>query len=249
MRKSKFVLIGPALVFLLWFVVTEWGLVNPLFLSRPDETATKLLTLFSSGEIWPDIGMTLYRVSLGFLIAAFLGIPTGLLFGISARLYSSFEVVIDFFRSLPSTALFPLFLLVFGIGDIAKIAIVVFVSFWIVLISTVSGVLHGSKIRQKVARIFGANSWQILTNVTIMEALPYIATGLRISISISFIVVIVTEMFIGTNIGLGRRIYDSYLTYRVSELYGTLLLTGLLGYILNKLFVKGEKRIIHWTGK
>jgi NitT/TauT family transport system permease protein len=82
-----------------------------------------------------------------------------------------------------------------------------------------------------------------------MEALPQIATGLRVAISISFIVVVVTEMFIGTNVGLGQRIYDSYLTYRIPELYATLVVIGFLGYIVNKALILAEHKAIHWTGK
>ncbi|MEK7582229.1 MAG: ABC transporter permease, partial [Patescibacteria group bacterium] len=249
MKNTRYILIGPFAVLLIWFAITASGLVGPLFLPRLDTTIGKFLSLIGQGLILPDIGMTLYRVFFGFVLATLLGVPLGLLFGLSARLYASFELVIEFFRSLPSTALFPLFLLVFGIGDTAKIAVVVFVSFWIILISTASGVLHSSKTRYRVAQSYGANQWQILTNVTFMEALPQIATGLRVAVSISFIVVVVTEMFIGTNIGLGQRIYDSYLTYRVPELYATLVIVGLLGYVVNKGLILLERKTIHWTGR
>mgnify|MGYP001563427859 CR=1 len=249
MKNTRYILIGPFAILLIWFVVTTSGLVNPLFLPKPDITFGKFISLFGQGIILPDIAMTLYRVFFGFLLAVLLGVPLGLLFGLSARFYASFELIIEFFRSLPSTALFPLFLLVFGIGDAAKIAIVVFVSFWIILISTASGVLHSSKTRHKVAQSFGANQWQMLTNITFMEALPQIVMGLRVAVSISFIVVVVTEMFIGTNVGLGQRIYDSYLTYRVPELYATLIIIGLLGYIVNKGLIFLERKTLHWTGR
>lgn len=249
MAANRFVIVGPIILILFWWGVTANGLVSPLFLPQPPETAEKILELFRSQAIEADIWATFYRMIFGFVVAALLGVPVGLILGASSRVYTAFEVVIDFFRSLPSTALFPLFLLVFGIGDEAKIAIVVFVSFWIILISTANGVIHSSQTRRKVMKILGGNKWQILTKVTIMEALPQIATGLRVALSISFIVVVVTEMFIGTNVGLGRRIYDSYLTYRIPELYAILVITGLLGYSLNKLFVLAERKLIHWTGK
>lgn len=249
MARDKYLLVGPALLLVIWFLATTSGIISPLFLPQPGHTATKLLALFSTGVIWIDIGMTLFRILWGFALAALLGIPAGLLLGASDRLQSSFEVVIDFFRSLPSTALFPLFLLIFGIGETAKIAIAAFVCFWIILVSTINGVAHSSQTRKKIAKIFGANPRQTLLAVTLPEALPQIATGLRVALSISFIVVVVAEMFIGTNLGLGHRIYDAYLTYRVAELYATLVITGLLGYLLNKIFVLEERHFIHWTGK
>ncbi len=202
-----------------------------------------------SGEIWPDIAATLCRTLLGFTLAASLAIPLGLLLGLSVRVYRALEVVVDFFRSLPSTALFPLFLLFFGIGNLAKVAVAVFVCFWIILVSAADGVIHASKTRYRVAKILGARGWQIALRVTLWEALPHIATGLRVAFPIALIVILVTEMFIGTQGGLGQRIYDAYLTYRVAELYATLIIVGLLGYTLNKLFMLLERKFIHWTGR
>lgn len=246
---NRYALIGPAILLLVWYLATESGFVNPLFLPKVGNTLMKMAFLLKGKEIWLDMGLTLYRVISGLLIASIIGIPLGILLGMFSRLYAAFEVVIDFFRSLPSTALFPLFLLIFGIGDTAKIAISTFVCLWIILINTASGVIHSSKIRSRVIKTFGANIWQTISNVTILEALPQIAVGLRVALSISFIVVIITEMFIGTTIGLGRRIYDSYLTYKVNEMYATLIIAGMLAYFLNKFFVSIETKYIHWTGK
>lgn len=246
---KKYLLLGPIIVLFLWGVISVFKLANPLFLPSFFDVVGSLFNLLRSKTIFSDLWVTFYRTLAGFFIAGILGIPLGLLVGCYVRLYKSFEVVIDFFRSLPGTALFPLFLLIFGIGDGSKIATAVFVSLWIILINSAYGVLHSPKLRQKVALTFGASRLQIFRDVVVMDALPQIFVGLRTALSISLVVVVVSEMFIGSKFGLGQKIFDYYLTYETPKLYAILIMTGLLGYFLNKIFVVFEKRAVHWAGR
>ena len=95
----------------------------------------------------------------------------------------------------------------------------------------------------------GANPWQIFKDVLLMESLPQTFIGLRSGISISLVIVIVAEMFIGTEQGLGKRIIDAQQILNVKDMYASILVTGILGYFLNMLFLLVEKRFIHWSGK
>jgi NitT/TauT family transport system permease protein len=205
--------------------------------------------LLTREEIHIDILTTLYRVFCGFSLAIISSIPLGLIIGKSLRLKLSLEVLIDFFRSIPSITLYPLFLLAFGLGNISKIAVSSFVCFWVILISTINGVTHSSKTRQQVALSLGCNSRCLIFDVILMDALPQIASGLRVAVSISLTAVIAAEMLMGSNHGLGQRIYDYYLTYRIPNLYAALIITGILGYVFNKTLALLEKKLIHWTGK
>jgi NitT/TauT family transport system permease protein len=250
MRKVvKLSVLGPILVLVIWWTVTELKLVNPILLPRLDDTLARFFALIISAKVFPDLWATVYRTVLGFGIASVFGIISGLVIGKYAKIYKTFEIVIDFFRSLPATAMFPLFLLIFGIGSASKIAIAIFISFWIVLLNSAYGVIHSSKTRTKVAKSLGATDWQIFRDITVMEALPQIVVGLRTAISLSLIVVVVSEMFIGSTSGIGQKIYDSYLTYETTNLYAWLLIVGLVGYILNNFFVFFEKRTLHWVGR
>lgn len=246
---SKYVFLGPILVICIWVLVSVFKLASPLFLPSFFETINTLLVLLQQGNVFLDIWATVYRTLTGFFVAGVLGVPLGLLMGNYLKLYKTFEVVIDFFRSLPGTALFPLFLLIFGIGDGSKIATAVFVSLWIILINSAYGVLYSSKLRQKVGFTLGANRFQIFRDIVVMDALPQVFVGLRTALSISLVVVVVSEMFIGSKFGLGQKIFDAYLTYETTKLYAILLITGLLGYALNKIFVAFEKKMVHWAGK
>lgn len=248
-KVIKLSIVGPIIILAIWWIVTELNFVNPILLPRLDDTLGKFFSLLISAKAFPDIWSTVYRTVLGFGIASFFGIIAGLIVGKYARIYKTFEIVIDFFRSLPATAMFPLFLLIFGIGSASKIAIAVFISFWVVLLNSAYGVIHSSKTRTKVAKSLGATDWQTFKDITVMEALPQIVVGLKTAISLSLIVVVVSEMFIGSNSGLGQKIYDSYLTYETINLYAWLLIVGIVGYILNKFFVLFEKRTLHWVGR
>jgi len=241
--------LGPIIVLATWWLITELKLVNPILLPRLDDTLSRFFNLLISAKAMPDLCATVYRTILGFIIASFFGTIAGLIIGKYAKIYKTFEAVIDFFRSLPATAMFPLFLLIFGIGNASKIAIAIFISFWIVLLNSAYGVLYSSKIRTKVAKTLGATDWKIFRDITVMEALPQIFVGLRTAISLSLIVIVVSEMFIGSSSGIGQKIYDSYLTYETVDLYAWLLIVGLIGYILNRFFVILEKKTLHWVGR
>lgn len=241
--------IGPLIILIVWFIISGIGIVSKTLLPEVFETFEKIYELIGTGQIFSNLGPTIARTLVGFMIAVIIGVPAGVYLGARPKIYKMFEVVIEFFRSLPGTAMFPLFLLAFGIGDGSKIAISWFISFWVILVNSAYGSLYGSKIRLRVGESLKINNWQMFSRIIFMDALPQIFIGLRIGLSLSLIAVVVSEMFIGSNTGLGQKIYDSYLTYEISYLYAWLIITGFTGYVLNKIFTRLEKRIVHWVGK
>lgn len=246
---KKYYIIGPLCLFLIWAIIAKLNLVDKFFLPDPLTTIKKLYELMKMGTIFSDIISTLGRVFLAFIIALVFGLPLGLVLGRNEKVYRSFEFIIDFFRSTPATALFPLFLLIFGITDKSKIAVAAFASMLIIIFNTAYGVMHVKKSRLLAAQIMGATSSQIFRWILFWESLPQTFIGLRSAISLSLVIIIVTEMFIGTTIGLGRRIIDSQMTYEISTMYAVILLTGLIGYLLNLIFLLVEKKFLHWSGK
>lgn len=249
MKTKKYILIGPIILLAVWALVAQLRLIDTFFLPGPLTTINKLVQLLFSGAIIGDLFSTLERVVLSFFIALIIGLPLGLLLGRSERVYRSFEFIIDFFRSTPATALFPLFLLVFGITDKSKIAVAAFAAMLIIIFNTAYGVMHTKKSRILAAQIMGATKTQIFRWVLFWESLPQTFIGLRNAVSLSLVIIVVTEMFIGTTSGLGRRIIDSQITYEIPTMYATILLAGILGYLLNVIFIAVEKRFLHWSGK
>jgi len=249
MMSKKYIIISPILLILLWAIVSQLQLVDKFFLPDPLTTLTQLIELIKSGIIIDDVFSTLGRVAISFAIAVVIGLPLGLWLGSSEKIYRSFEFVIDFFRSTPATALFPLFLLVFGITDKSKIAVTAFAAILIIIFNTAHGVMNARKSRVLAAKIMGATKTQIFRWILFWESLPQTFIGLRSAISLSLVVIVVTEMFIGTPSGLGRRIIDSQITYEIPTMYAVIILTGIIGYLLNLIFILVEKRFLHWNGK
>jgi NitT/TauT family transport system permease protein len=189
------------------------------------------------------------RTFQAFLIAAVLGVPLGVGLGSSEPVYRSFEFLIDFFRSTPASALIPMFILFFGIGEFNKVAIASFSALLVILFNSAYGVMNAKKSRILAAKVMGANRFNIFKDVLFWESLPQSFIGLRSGISIALVIVIVAEMFIGTEQGLGKRIIDAQQVLNVKDMYASILITGILGYALNVLFLLIEKRFIHWSGK
>lgn len=241
--------VGPLGVLLLWGLVAYAGLISPLFLPPPQSVARQLWVDIMTGRILPHVAFTVFRVSAGCGIGILLGVSLGLALGYWRKSYECTEVVIDFFRSIPIACLFPLFLVIFGIGDKAKIGTAAWASTFVVLLNTVYGVRGANATRVMVAESLHATKLQIFLKVLLPEALPNIVVGIRTAVSLGLIVVLVTEMFMGTEKGLGRDIYDASLVYRTPQLYSGILVTGVLGYLLNKGFVILEAKVIHWPRK
>lgn len=247
MKRAIF-FIGPMAAFMTWWFIGAIRLIDPLYFPSLPELISAfphVLAKNNSAHLWT----TAYRTLISFVLAGSSAIPLGIFMGSNNKIYNALEFLIDFFRSLPAPALFPLFLLFFGIGDGAKIAAAFFVAFWVILINAIYGVWSSSKLRVQVAKVFRATRLQIFREITIPEALPQIFVGLRVALSLALILVVVTEMFIGTSSGLGLQIFNSYASYQIPELYAYILVVGFLGYALNKGFLVLEKKIIHWGGK
>lgn len=241
--------IGPAVILLLWFAVYHFELANRALLPDVLSTLKHLVRMVFTGNILADYGETLGRMSLGYAIAALVGIPLGVCLGSWKRGYASFEVVLEFFRSLPVTTLYPLFVLFFGIGHQSKIAMVVAACVFVIILNSAYGVLHAKQTRLQVAQVFGANRWQVFREILLFESLPQTIIGLRVAMSYALIVEIVCEMFMGAQRGIGQRVFEAYNTYDIVELYAIIILVGLTGYGINKLFVAIERPFTHWVGK
>jgi sulfonate transport system permease protein len=241
--------IGPVFLFIVWDLVVRFGFIKPILLPPPGATLLTLVTGLAGGPLLLDFGVTVLRTLEAFLIAAVLGVPLGVLLGSNEKAYRSVEFLIDFFRSTPSSALIPLFLLIFGVSDINKVAIAAFGAFLIVIFNSAYGVINARKQRVMAARVMGASRWQTFRDVLIWESLQPSFVGLRSAVSMALVIVIVAEMFIGSESGLGHRIIDAQQVLNVKSMYAAILAAGALGYGLNVLFLLAERRIVHWSGR
>ena len=241
--------LGPIALFIAWDLVVRFGFIKPILLPPPLATLGTLVTGLAGGPLLGDFAVTVWRTLESFLIAAVIGMPLGVLLGSNEKAYRSVEFLIDFFRSTPSSALIPLFLLIFGVSDINKIAIAAFGAFLIVVFNSAYGVINARKQRVMAAKVMGASRWQVFKDVLIWESLQPSFVGLRSAISMALVIVIVAEMFIGSDNGLGHRIIDAQQVLNVKSMYAAILAAGALGYALNILALVIERRIVHWSGR
>jgi len=240
---------GPLLLFIAWDLVVRLGFIKPILLPTPWATLGALFTGLAGGPLLIDFAVTVLRTLEAFLIAAVIGVPLGILLGSNEKAYRSVEFLVDFFRSTPSSALIPLFLLIFGVSDINKVAIAAFGALLIVVFNSAYGVINARKQRVMAARVMGATRGQVFKDVLIWESLQPTFVGLRSAVSMALVIVIVAEMFIGSDSGLGHRIIDAQQVLNVKSMYAAILAAGALGYALNVLFLVAERKIVHWSGR
>ena len=248
-RYKLLPLVGPLLLFLLWQMAVSAKWLNPVLLPSPGETVSYLFSKLADGSMNQDIGATLYRTLMAFFVSAVIGVPLGVMLGSSERLYRSVEFLVDFFRSTPSSALIPLFMLIFGITDTNKIAIAAFAAVLVILFNSAYGVMNAKKTRIMAAQVMGVSRWHVFKDIMLMESLPQTFVGLRTGVSMALVIVIVAEMFIGSETGLGHRIIDAQQLFNIKDMYASILITGAFGYLLNLGFLLIEKRCVHWSGK
>ena len=247
-RVIEFVM-GPALLIALWWVAYAGTLVDPHLLPSPFATLADTWKNIASGAMTKDFLQTLLRVTYAFAIAAALGVPVGIVLGANESIYRSLEFVIDFFRSTPATAMFPLFLLLFGLGEFSKISVAAFAAWLVIVFNVAYGVMNARQTRILAARSMGAGTLRIFKDVIFFETLPQTFVGLRTAVSVALVVIIVAEMFIGAVDGMGHRIIDAQISYQLTDMYGSILVAGAMGYGANLLFLVIEKVFVHWSGR
>ena len=196
-------------------------------------------------EFWDLVWLTLQGWGLGLGIAAVVSIPLGILLGASRPLYRALRGVIEFLRPIPSVALIPLAVLVYGTGLDGKVFLAAFAATWPLLLQTIYGVQDVDPVATDTARSYGFSWPQRLLRVTLPSAVPYIATGIRISSSVALILAVTAEIVIGAP-GLGREVNLARQGGAFDLMYALIIATGLLGWGLNVLFIRVERRALHW---
>ena len=246
-NQLKSYVLVPFIIFAAVLIIYYLNIFNKLMFPNPIIVLKIFFSLFISKEMYLDLLLTLYRVILGIIISILIGVSFGVFLGYYNKVYDQFAFIIDFFRSIPVTALFPLALLFFGIGNTSKILLAAWVATLIIIVNTFYGVRHANKAYFKMAKIYNLSKFYVLSHIVFPAALPSIFSGIRVGVSLVLIVVIVSEMFIGSVNGLGYSLLNAQLTYNIAKMYAFIIITGLLGYFLNRIFLFLERRIIHWT--
>ena len=241
--------VGVVGLIALWYLGVAVEIVDPVLLPSPTVAAAAVWTGMAGGGLLEDFIRTVERTTYSILIASVIAIPLGLFFGASVKLYRSVEFIVDFFRSTPASAMFPLFLVIFGVGDETKILVASFGASLVILFNVAYGVMNARKTRLLAAKVMGASRLRRLIDVLLLESLPQTFVGLRNGVSLALIIVIVAEMFIGSEDGLGHRVIEAQMLFEMPDMYAAIFVAGALGYGFNLLFLTIEKRFVHWAGR
>lgn len=250
-RRQEVVLsaLGPLAVLGLWELLSRASIIDSRFWPAPSSLLDTLWAEVQSGALFTNIRISMVRVLLGFVIAAVPGVLIGLAMGLYWPLRVFLMPVATAIYAIPKLAILPLMLIVFGIGEGSKIAIIVISIFFLIVLNTMSGVLAIDPIYRDVAENLGASRWEVFTTVAWPGALPAIFTGFRLAIGFALLVIVGTEFLEGSKRepnGLGWYIIRSWQLLKVEDLFVGLLVIGILAWLLNELLEIAERRLLPW---
>jgi len=238
-------ILGVILALSIWQILPYTGLVTPEQIPPASSVLIRLVQLTSLSDFWLSIAMTVAAAGLGLLIAFILGVAIGALMGSFRVIYDALNPIVEFLRPVPGVALIPVAILMFGPGVTSDVSLVVFGCIWVLIIQTLYGVQALDEVALQTARSFRLNMWDQLRFVQIPSALPYIATGLRISSSIALIIAVTAELIAG-NTGLGNSIVLAQSAARPTDMYAYIVTAGLLGIGIHILTTSMEERALYW---
>jgi len=243
--------IGSAAVALaligLWQLGADAGLISPVFFPGPDRSFGTLWEQLHEPEFWHAFGETLRRMALGFVSAALIGIAAGALIGLSRNLRDYVEPTLELIRPLPASAVIPVFVLLIGLNERMIIAVIAFASLWPVLLGTVHGFKTVEPRLLEVSRLLHLSSLALIFKIALPSAMPDIFAGLRLALTVSLILAVVTEMLSGVP-GLGHNIIMAARSFRSADLYAGIIVLGAIGYLSNIALERLERHVLRWRG-
>jgi ABC-type nitrate/sulfonate/bicarbonate transport system permease component len=230
---------------LVWELATATKLINTPSVPRVSQIFSAWYHAVAGGELVRELWPSLYRIAIGYVLAVLVAVPLGLLMGASRFMYNLLEPLTELLRPIPSSAYIPIAILFLGIGDEMKEFVVFFSCLFPILVNTYSGVVAIDPVQIDTGRTFGLTRMEILRSIIFRSTVPSILTGMRISLAIALIVVVVAEMVAGSS-GIGYFILDNQRTFRVPEMFAGIFTLGILGYCANWVFLLIEQRVLHW---
>ena len=223
---------GLVIFFVLWEILPRAGIVSPVFLSPPSEVFRAFLNLGARGELVEHFSISLQRVLIGLVLSVIVGVVAGLFLGYFKKVERWLDLLFQFFRQMSAFALFPVFILFLGLGELSKTIIIFWASFWPVLLNTASGVKSVDKVLINSALSMGASRRFIFFKIILPASAPQIFTGIRLGGSYCVMAVVAAEM-IGATSGLGYLVLYSQETFNVAEMYAGIVGLAVLGLGLN----------------
>ncbi|MFJ6169195.1 ABC transporter permease [Micromonospora orduensis] len=245
MRKILLGAVGLLGFLAVWQLLPALGLVDRHDLPYPTDVFGRLFHEVRDLAFWRRLRLTMTSWAIGLTVATLAAVGLGTVVGLVPFLRRATHTTVEFLRPVPSVALIPLAVLMFGLQMRAALVIIVYAAFWQVFVQVIYGVADVDTVARDTARSFGLTRAERLRYLVLPTALPYLMTGLRLAAAVALILAVTAEMVIG-NPGLGRMIELSRSAGDAVGLYSLVVVTGLLGVVVNVVFRFAERRSLAW---
>ena len=237
--------ISPLALLLVWEACARLGFIDTRFFPAPSSVISTLIEMLRTGELVTHTAVSLERLAYGTVVGAVPALILGIAMGLNRSIRALFDPLIAATYPVPKSAILPLALLIFGLGEGSKIFMVAIGVFFPMVINTTTGVLEINRIYLDVGRNYKANRWNTFWTIALPGALPVIMTGFRLGIGIGLVLIAIAEM-VGAKSGLGYLIWSAWSTFAVEQMYVGLFVIALIGFLITFGLNELERIIIPW---
>lgn len=238
---------GVLLGFLiLWQVASTRGWVNPAVFPPLDAIAAALWKGIAGGALLDDIAISIQRSGIAFVAAVGLGIPLGLFMGQIAAVERALDPILQLFRQTSALALYPVFILLLGLGETSKVFVIFWATLFPILLATIGGVKEVDRKLVEMAETYGATRLTVFRRVVLPAAVPAIFVGLRLSATTALLLLIAAEM-IGANKGVGFQVMNAQYNFQIPLMFAAIFLLAVLGLAANAVLVALQRHLCRWS--
>ena len=245
MRHAALILSPWLLIIAIWYAIAYSGFVNPALIPTPHAVAAQFWQQLVYARLPRDIFMSTQRVLIGVILGTTVAVPIGFALGWYPRVRTFIDPLINFFRALPPIALIPLVVVYFGIGEVAKIVILFYASFFAGVIVMYEGIAQISPIYIRVARTLGATDTVIFRKVILPLAVPHMLTALRVALGVAWATLVASEL-IAAQQGLGALIQNASSFFQLDIIYVGIICIGLIALVMDLLLRMVARRLLSW---
>lgn len=238
-------LMGFALFLAAWYAVALAEVLPAGQLPRPDQVLTVLVERFTERDLLLDVRLSVLRVLIGVVVGCLIAVPVGFALAWYRVLRQMFDPLISFFRALPPIALIPLVIVYLGIGEDARLSILIYAAFFSSVVVIYEGIAATDEIYVRAARAMGASEWELFTRIVVPLAIPQVLVGVRVALGVCWATLVAAEL-IAAQRGLGATIQDAANFFQIEMVYGGVVLIGLSALFMDRLLALVMKRAVRW---
>lgn len=236
----------PFAILIIWWIISSWKIISSNILPGPEKVIRAFIFLLKSGDLIFNVQVSLIRVIKGFFLGGSIGFILGILMGLSKTIEKLAGPLFHAIRQVPLLGWIPLIIIWFGIGEVSKVVFISFGAFYPMLLNTFEGIRGVSKQYVEVAKVFEYDKVSLLKKIILPAALPSILTGLRLGLSISWMLVVGAEIFTVSNGGIGNMMWEARERFRMDIAIVGIIVIGIIGLVMNQLVGLLEARFLRW---